>query len=68
MDLTKNADLVKYKDTGYAIGLDPCSEFLFTDWTYGKDFIIFGADVSSSVHVDNKVKDIWFFVKDQHKD
>ena len=34
------------------------SQFLFTDGTYGKNVIIFGADMSSSVHVDNKGKDI----------
>ena len=34
------------------------SVFLFTDESYGKNVIIFGADMSSSVHVDNKGKDI----------
>ena len=43
------------------------SQFLFTDGTYGKNVIIFGADMSSSVHVDNKGKDI-LKTKDQHKD
>ena len=52
----KNADLDKYKYTGYGIGFDSRSEFLFTDESYGKDVIIFGGDMSSSVHVDNKVK------------
>ena len=49
--LTKNA-------YGYGIGFDSRLEFLFTDGSYGKNIIIFGADMSSSVHVDNKVKDI----------
>ena len=31
---------------------------MFTDWSYGKNVIFFGADVSSSVHFDNKGKDI----------
>ena len=56
--LTKNADLDKYKCTGYGIGFDSRSQFLFTDGSYGKNVIIFGADMSSSVHVDNKRKDI----------
>ena len=56
----KNADLDKYKYTGYGIGFDSRSEFLFTDGSYGKNIIIFGADVSSSVHADNKGKD--FFI------
>ena len=58
VNLTKNADLDKYKYTGYGIGFNSRSEFLFTDGSYGKDFMIFGADMSSSVHVDNKEKDI----------
>ena len=32
------------------------SVFLFTDESYGKNVIIFGADMSSSVHVDHKGK------------
>ena len=32
------------------------SEFLFTDGSYGKNVIIFGADMSSSVNVDNTGK------------
>ena len=34
------------------------SEFLFSHGSYGKNVIIFGADMSSSVHVDNEGKDI----------
>ena len=56
--LTKSADTDKCKYTGYGIGFDSRSEFLFTDGSYGKNVIIFGADMSSSVHVDNKEKDI----------
>ena len=56
--LTKNADLDKYKYTSYSIGFDARSEFLFTDGSYGKNVIIFGADMSTSAHVDNKGKDI----------
>ena len=56
--LTKNDDLDKYKYSGYDIGFDSRSEFLFTDGSMGRNVIIFGADKSSSVHVDNKNKDI----------
>ena len=59
--LTTNPNLDKYnytKYTGCSIGFDSRSEFLFTDGSYGKNVIIFGADMSSSVHVDNKGKDI----------
>ena len=56
--LTKNADLDKYKYSGYDKGLDSRSELLFTDGSFGKNVIIFGADMSSSLHIDNKGKDI----------
>ena len=56
--LNKNTDLDKYKYTGYDIGFDSRLEFLFTDGSYGKNIINFGDDMSSSVHVDNKGKDI----------
>ena len=54
--LTKNAYVDKYKYSGYGIGFDSRSEFLFTDGSFGKNVIIFGADMSSSVHIDNKGK------------
>ena len=52
--LTKNADPDKYKYSGYSIGFDSCSEFSFTDGNMGKNVITFGADMSSSVHIDKK--------------
>ena len=58
LKLTKNPDLDKYKYNGYDIGFDSRSQFLFTDASYGKNTIVFGADMSSSVRVDNKRKDI----------
>ena len=61
--LTKNSDLDKYKYTGYSIGFDSLSEFLFTDGSFGKNVIIFEADMSSSVHIDNKGKDILILVR-----
>ena len=55
--LTKNTDADKYKYSGYRIGFDSRSKFLFIDGSMGKNVIIFGADMSSSVHIDNKNKD-----------
>ena len=52
--LTKNADPDKFKYSGYAIGFDSRSEFSLPDGIVGRNVIIFGADLSSSVHVDNK--------------
>ena len=57
LKLTKNADPDKYKYSGYGLGFDSCSEILFTDGSYGQNFIIFGDDMSSYVHVDNTGKD-----------
>ena len=56
--LTKNADLDRCKYSSYVIGFDSRSEFLFTDGRFGKNVIIFRADMSSSTHIDNKSKDI----------
>ena len=56
--LTKNADLDKHKYIGYGTGFDSPAEFLFTDGSYGKNVNILEADMSSSVLIDNKGKDI----------
>ena len=54
--LTKNADIEKYKYSGYGIGFDRRSSFSFTGGGYGQNVLTFGADVSSSVHTNNKRK------------
>ena len=56
--LTKNAYLDKYKYSGYDIGFDSRSEFLFTEASKRKNVILCGAYMSSSVHIDNNNKDI----------
>ena len=56
--LTKNADIDKYRYSGYGLGLHRKGSFLFPGSGFGKNVIIFGVDVSSSLHVDNKGKDI----------
>ena len=56
--LVKCADVDKYKYLGYAIGFDARGTFLFSDGSFAQNVIIFGADMSSSVHVNNKTKDI----------
>ena len=53
--LTKNADIDKYKYSGYGIGFDRPEEFSFGNGL-GKNCIIFGADLSSSSHANNKKK------------
>ena len=44
--------------SGYGIGFDLRSEFLLIDNRLGKNVIIFGADMCSSVHMDNKRKNL----------
>ena len=56
--LTKNTDLGKYKYNCRGIGFDSRSEFLLPDGSMGKNVIILGADMSLSVHIGNKGKDI----------
>ena len=56
--LTKNADMDKYEYTGYGVGFDRRSSFSFPGGGFGKNVLIFGAEMSSSTHIDNKKKDI----------
>ena len=56
--LTKNADIDKYEYSGYGIGFDRKGSFSFPGGGYGQNVIIFGADMSSSLHIDNKKKHI----------
>ena len=56
--LTKNADIDKYKYSGYGIVFDRKGSFSFPGGGFGQHVIIFGADMNSSIHIDNKKKDI----------
>ena len=58
VSLAKNADVDKYKYSGYGIAFDRKGSFSFPGGGYGQNVIIFGADMNSSIHVDNKGKDI----------
>ena len=56
--LNKNVDIEKYEYSGYGIRFDRRSTFSFPGGGFGQNVIIFGVDMSSSVYVDNKNKDI----------
>ena len=56
--LTKNADINKYKYSGYGIGLDEKEAFSHQSGGFGNNLIIFGVDRSSSVHANNKKENI----------
>ena len=56
--MAKNAYPNKHEYTGYGIGFNFPSEFTLSDSSEGKNVINFAVDMSSSVHIDNKEKDI----------
>ena len=43
--------------SGYGIGFDRRGSFSFPGGRFGQNVIIFGADMNSSIHIDNKKKD-----------
>ena len=56
--LTKNADIEKYGYSGYGTGFDRRTSFSFPGGGFGQNVLIFGVDMSSSAHIDNKKKNI----------
>ena len=54
--LTKSADIEKYGYSGYGIGFDRRTSFSFCGGGFGENVLIFGLDMSSSAHIDNKKK------------
>ena len=58
VSLTKNANVDKYKYSGYEITFDGKGSCSFSGGGYGQNVIFFGADMNSSLHTDNKEKDI----------
>ena len=56
--LTKSADIDKYRYFGYGIGFDEKGFYSHPSGGTARIVIIFGTNMSSSVHVDNKGKDI----------
>ena len=59
--LTKNFDPDKYKYSGYGIGFDSRSVFSLQNFDWSENVIIFGVDMSSSVLVNSKKKNILIF-------
>ena len=70
MQITKNADINKYKCKGYGICFDGRKEFAhvrkrgnFNDTTTARNVLIFGADMSFSKHANNKRNNIYVMGK-----
>ena len=57
-----------YRYSGYGIGFVRRSSFSIPGGGFGQNALIFGADMSSSAHIDNNKKIYYFLEKDQHKD
>ena len=58
VSLIKNADISKYKYSGYGTGFDKHESFSSPCIGLGRNVRIFGVDMSSSTKVDNRKKDI----------
>ena len=56
--LTKNTDIDKYGYSCYEIEFDRKSSFSFPGGGFGSNVTIFGVDMSSSIHVHNRKKDV----------
>ena len=52
--LVKTTDIVKYEYSGYGIGFDMERTFGLPATGFGRNVINFGADMDSSVHMNNK--------------
>ena len=61
--LTNKADPYRCGYSGYNIGFDVRSWFSWLDGSWGKNVRIFGADMSSSAHVDININISYFPTK-----
>ena len=64
VNLTEHVNIDQYKYSGYGIEFDRKGEFSFGIRGFGKNVIIFGADMSSYVHNNNKTRNILVLGKD----
>ena len=56
--LNKNGDPDKYSYNGYGIRFDTHGYHSLSEGSVGKSVIIYGVDMSSSMHIDKEGKDI----------
>ena len=54
VNITKNVNIDKFKYSGYGIGFDGKGVISHPTGSFGNNAIMFGIDMSSSVHIDNK--------------
>ena len=58
--LVKNTYIDKYKYSGYGIGFDRCGSFSVPIGGFGQNVIIFGVDMSPSIHVKKRYFNSWY--------
>ena len=58
--MTKNADIDKYKYSGYGIGFDRYGFFSHPSGGAGRNVITFGVDMMPSIKIDNRKKEHTF--------
>ena len=63
VSLTEHVDIDQYQYSGYGIEFDGKGEFSFGNG-FGRNVIIFGADMTSSVHTNNRTNNILVLGKD----
>ena len=63
--INKNGDPNKYSYLGYEIGFDSRSLFSISNFDWGKNATVFGVDMSSPMHANNKNKDNLLLGKEQ---
>ena len=68
VSLSKNAGFDRHQYSGYRIGCDKHGSFSFRGVGLSRNVIIFEIDMSSFVHVDNKKKIFWVWLKVLNKD
>ena len=56
--LTKNTNIEKYEYSGYGTGFDRRSSYSLPVGGYGQNVLLFGVDIGSSTHIDNKKRHI----------
>ena len=54
--MSKNFNIDRYGYSVYGIGFDRKGSFSFSNGGYGQNVLIFGVDMSFSVHIDNNNK------------
>ena len=63
VSLTKHVDIDQYKYSGYGIEFYRRGQFSFGNGL-GRNLIVFGADIGSSAHANNKIRNILLLGKD----